>query len=250
MANLYAIILSMAVQKAAKARPKVSNKTQSAKSHATVLETSEKLSPEKRESIFSRFLSKKYVISFLILLVIAAALFLSRSLFIAATVNGQPIYRLSIIQELERQGGKQTIDQEVTRLLVLQEAQKKNLTVSEDEINKQIKTIEADLSQQGQSLDRVLELQGLNRASLRERIKERKLLEKLLAKDVAVSDKEVNEYIEKNKDTFPENTKPEEIKDNVKKQLEQQKFTQKAETYLADLRKKANIVSFVDYLKE
>src|SRR6476661_8388753 len=52
-------------------------------------------------------MNKWYLIAGLVIVLIAGLLYLLRSYFIAAMVNGQPISRFSVISELERQSGKQ-----------------------------------------------------------------------------------------------------------------------------------------------
>ncbi len=58
-------------------------------------------------------------------IIAAALLYYFRSAFVAATVNGQPISRLSLVRELEKQGGKQAMDSLITKTLIDQEAKKK-----------------------------------------------------------------------------------------------------------------------------
>ncbi|MFA5996816.1 MAG: hypothetical protein WC790_03850, partial [Candidatus Paceibacterota bacterium] len=41
------------------------------------------------------------------IILIVISLFFAKGLFVVATVNGSPISRLSVITELEKQGGKQ-----------------------------------------------------------------------------------------------------------------------------------------------
>ena len=66
------------------------------------------------------------------------------------------------------------------------------------------------------------------------------ILKKLVGK-VEVTDKEVEEYIEKNKESIPADAKTDEIKSQVKTQLEQNKVNQKIQALVEELRKNAKI---------
>ncbi|MDP2638024.1 MAG: SurA N-terminal domain-containing protein [Candidatus Levybacteria bacterium] len=201
---------------------------------------------EKKSFVLNNYKSPKFFIP-LIIIILAFGAFFLRGLFIVALVNGQPISRLSIIQELEKQSGQQAMAARVNQTLILQEAKKKNVDVSQEEIDKSIKTIEEDLKKQGQNLDTALSAQGMTREDLIMQLKLRTLVEKLLADKVKVTDKEINDYIEKNKETFPTEMKEEEVKAEVKQQLEQQKMATESQTWIAELNKNAKINYFVNY---
>ena len=187
----------------------------------------------------------KFFIPLIIVLLILG--FLLKGLFIVALVNGQPITRLALIQELEKQGGKQTLSALVNQTLILQEAKKKKIEVSQEEIDRSAKQIEESLKSQGQDLNTALAMQGLTRQDFLMQLKLRNLVEKLLADKIEVTDKEVTEYIEKNKETLPTDLKEEEIKKGVREQLKQQKLASKSQEWLTNLEKNAKINYFVNY---
>lgn len=183
----------------------------------------------------------------LIVVILAVAVFLLKGLFIAALVNGQPITRLSIVRGLEKQGGKQALSSSVNEILILQEAKKKNIEVSQKEVDNEVKKIEDSLKKQGQNLDSALAVQGMTRQDLLTQLKLRSLVEKLLADKIKVTDKEVADYIEKNKDTFPAEMKEDEIKKGVEEQLKQQKMASASQEWLTNLQKNAKLNYFVNY---
>lgn len=188
----------------------------------------------------------KVYISLIVIILVTAALYL-KGLFIVAIVNGQPITRLAVIRELEKRNGEQTLSSMITETLILQEAQKRNVTVSQKEIEDSVKTIEKDLKKQNQSLDQALAFQGMTKKDFERQLQLKKLVEKMLAKEIEPTDKEINEYIEQNKDSLPKDMKEEEIKQTAKEQLAQQKLSSKVQEWLADLQKKATINYFVNY---
>ena len=192
-------------------------------------------------------INKKIVISITAALLMLAALFYFKGLFVAALVNGSPISRMQVIEELERQSGKQALESLITQKLIQGELDKKGITVGNDAINEEIKKIEAQVSQQGGTLQMALAQQGLTEKKFRERIVIQKRLEKLLADKITASDEEVNKYIKDNKISPPQNTKPEDMKNKIKEQLKQQKFSQQAQELVTNLKKTATIRYFVMY---
>ena len=183
----------------------------------------------------------------LIVIVLVVLVFLFKGFLVAAIVNGQPITRIELISELEKRSGKQMLSNLVIQTLILQEAGKKGVTVSQKELDDAAKEVESSLSKQGQKLDQALALQGLTRKDFVQQIKIQKIIEKIFAKDTKVTDKEVADYIEKNKSTFPADMKQEDVKTGVFKQLEQQKLSTLVQPWIADIQKKAQIQYFVSF---
>lgn len=193
------------------------------------------------KAFFSKTKNKKLVTLLAIIFLTGGVLYRFRSQFIVAVVNGRPISRLTLIRELEKQAGASALDSLITKTLILQEAGKQNITISDDEVNEEIKRIEENLAKQGQDLNQLLSLQGGSQSELREQIRMQKMIEKIVGKDVEVADEEVNDYLEKNKDSLPEDMDMEEIKASVRRQLEQQKLTEKVQLWLKSLRDAAKI---------
>ncbi|MCL5433096.1 MAG: SurA N-terminal domain-containing protein, partial [Patescibacteria group bacterium] len=116
----------------------------------TSAQTTEKLSSEnsnlnrKSSPILKKITSNK-VILVLGILIVLAILYLKKDLLIAATVNGQPITRISVVSELESQAGKQVLDQIVTKTLIFQEAKKQNVNVTQKDIDSEIEKLKKEL---------------------------------------------------------------------------------------------------------
>ncbi len=225
--------------KKARRKPRISENTKSYLVQESTLESNAN-TPWYKTSQF-------IVLAAVATLALLGLLFYLKSLFIAATVNNMPIFRMSIIKELEKQGGKQTLNTLVLKTLIFQEAKKKNVSVNKEEIDTELKKAEANIVASGQTLDQVLAAQGLTREGVREQIEIEKLIEKLLGSDITVSDKELTDYIAKNRDTLPQSTDEAQLKESVKQQLTQQKKSEKYQGWLAELQKNAKINYFVSY---
>ena len=185
--------------------------------------------------------------SFVILAIILLAVILNyaKSWLIVAVVNNKPILRFTLIKELEKQAGKGILDSLITKSLILQEAKKQNIKINDDEINQEIKQLEENLSEQGQDLDQVLEAQGVSKDELREQIKIQKIVEKIVGQNINITDEEVNDYIEENKDLFAEDADPEKTKEDVKQQLKQQKMNNEIPAWIESLHDNASIRYFL-----
>ncbi len=187
-------------------------------------------------------LSNKTLVIALIVALILIGAYLLRNQIIIATVNGQPISRLSLLQELEKQQGKKVLDTMITKTLIFQEADKKNEKVSNEDVDKEIKKISENLKKQGQELNTALVAQGMTLDSLKEQVKIQLTLKKLLAKQLVVNNKEISDYIEKNKESLPK-IDANELKNTVKDQLEQEKFNASVNDLIQSLKAKAKISS-------
>lgn len=175
-----------------------------------------------------------------ILVAIIAILGLLKNQFIVATVNGKPITRIELIKTLEKKEGKRTLDSLITEAVILQETNRKGIKVSDQDIDKELKNIEKSVTSQGQNLDQLLLAQNLTRDELKNQIKIQLILKKMVGK-IEVTDKEVDEYIEQNKDSIPTDAKVEDVRNQVKNQLSQQKLNEKIQNFIQDLQKKAKI---------
>ena len=190
--------------------------------------------------------SNKLIIA-LILLAVLGLIFISKKFLIAASVNGKPISRMAVISELEKKGGKQTLDSLISETLILEEAKKRGIEVSQADIDAEIKRIEESVKTQGQDLDQLLTAQGINRESLKKNVKIQKILEKMVGPDIKVTQKEIDDFVEANKASIPEGTDPNVLKSEAEKQLKSQKINQKTQTLLQELKSKAKINYYVKY---
>jgi len=187
---------------------------------------------------------KKWKIIVVVLGVIGL-LFYFKGKFITAWVNNKPIFRANYVKELEIQAGQQILDTLITKSLIFQEAKKLKIKVTNEEVEKELKTVEEIAEQQGLTLEELIEFQGITKKQLVEEIKLQKMIEKIVGKEVQVSDDEVNEYITENEEILPESLSSEELKETVSNQLKQQKLTEKVREWISRLQQEAKVVSWL-----
>jgi hypothetical protein len=174
-------------------------------------------------------------------LLLVLGLYAIKGYLIPAMVNGKPIFRSQVISELERRNGQQVLESLVNQSLLEQEAKKKGITVSDEEIENDIKQIDDNMKQQGSSVDEALSAQNLDRAEFKKLLHSNKLLEKIIADKVAVTDDEVKSYIETNKATLPTDMAEDQLKTQLKNFLQQQKVETESKKLFEELRKNGKV---------
>lgn len=214
---------------------------------SAVLSVSQKVTtPEKNTSPRVNLKNPRLWVG-VVVVVLAVLAYVYKGLFIAAMVNGQPISRFSVISQLEEQNGKQALDNLVVESLVNQEAKKRNIVISQAEVNSEVAKIEDQLKGQGTTLDSALAARGLTRNDLNNQIKLQDELNKMVGASVNVSDADIQKYIDQNQDSLPKDLSDSDLRNQVKQQLEQQALQTKTQAFVADLQKKASITYFVSY---
>lgn len=125
-----------------------------------------------------------------------------------ADVNTETRIRLSNVRgtqvgpEMITQMRSVVVEQFITRALLLGEAKKRELTVSEDDLNQELAAIQK-MVPEGMTIEEVLNSSPLGREAMLEHVRNKividKLSSQLMKDDVEVSDEEVEEFIEQNK---------------------------------------------------
>ncbi len=185
-----------------------------------------------------------YAILVLILLAVLTYFGIQKygNLFVVATVNGNPITRVSLWQKLEKQAGKQVLDQMISEKLIEQEAQAKGIKVDSRDIDKKIQELEKQFKGKA-GLDQVLNLQGMTREDLVTQLRYNLLVEKMVP-SVKVTDKEIADYYEQNQSTYRD-----ELTDAVKKEIRNTQKKKKRSKVISEwfdnVKKKAKINNYL-----
>lgn len=176
------------------------------------------------------------------IIILGALAYVYKGLFIAATVDGSPITRLTIIKKLERASGKTLLESLIAEKLIQNEANAKKIVVSGDEIDAEIKKIEDEVSMQGGTLDEALSKKGMDRNDLKKQVILNKEIEKLLGDKINVADEEVEQYIKDNEIAVTKYDEAE-TKTQIKEGLRSQKLQTQAQALIAELKSKAKVDS-------
>lgn len=190
---------------------------------------------------------KKTLIPLLLAIILVFAVINFKHLFIAATVNGKLITRFALDRELEKASGKDTLEGLITKSLILQEAKALNVSPTETEITKKVDEIRTQLEPQGTTLEEALLAQGRDLNDLEEQLVVQVIVEKILGKDVQITDEQVETYFEENASFFPEEATLESEAPAIKEQLFQQLLGQKFQPWLEDLKAEANLKYYLEF---
>jgi parvulin-like peptidyl-prolyl isomerase len=163
----------------------------------------------------------------------------------AATVNGENITMSALEKDLMAQGGQKVLDNKVTETLIFQEAKNRKINPTDEEINAKIKDIEKDITSKGQNLDNLLKAQGQTRDDLKQQVKIQTIIEKMFDKDINVTEKEAKDYFEQNKASYGTDVTYESKAQEIKDGLKNQKLADKFQAWLADVKAKAKIKTYL-----
>lgn len=164
--------------------------------------------------------------------------------------------------KLDRQQAKERLQQEkhklldemIRRHLLIQEARKKKLDISEDELNETINRIKKQQNiESDKEFENALLAEGYTLYSFREETKKKLMMEKLMAQEIGAKIEIVNSDIEKfyqeNRDQFPDPDKTS-LTDDEKAQIREFLFRKHLEEeldkYTSQLKEKAFIKITLD----
>jgi dGTP triphosphohydrolase len=204
------------------------------------------LSNVEKLQLMIKKINLKTAIIIAVVVVISLSGYYYRGLFVAATVNGSPISRFAVIDKLEKTSGSQALDALITEKLIMAEMDRNNITVTDDQVDADIKKIEDQITAQGGTLSQALIAQGMTTADLRAQLTINDRLEKFLADKIQVGGEEISQYIADNKVVIP-NGQEAQFNEQISSQLRSNKLNEAAQTLIDSLRSKASINYFVNY---
>ncbi len=140
--------------------------------------------------------SKLFYIVAIILLLLSLA-FYKKAWFVAAMVNNSPVTSWELFSRMNQQHRQKTLDQLVDEKLILMEARKRGISISDEDVAAKIKELETNYGG-AQVFDSLLEQEGLTRDGIKSQIKSTLLMEKMYSSEATVSDEEVAQFLENN----------------------------------------------------
>jgi len=190
---------------------------------------------------------KKTLIIALLVLAVLSGLYFLKGFFVVALVNNRPISRWALDRDLEKAAGSQILNTKIAEMLVLQEGRNQKISISDEEINQEAKKLDDQFKAQGQSLDAVLALQKQSKKEFLRQIKIQLLVEKILGKEIEVTEEEIADYFKANQGLLAEGATLASEKENIRQTLFNDKLTAKIQPWLTELQNKANILYFIKF---
>lgn len=178
-----------------------------------------------------------------VLILVAFLLWFNRGLFIAATVNGQPIYKWDFTHILEQRFGAQTLEGLVSEKLIMDAARKEGVAVSADDLSSKINEIVASVGQ-GVTLDELLSFQGLTKSDFENQVKLQLTVEKILGKGLVISDADVDNFIATNR-AMLKSTDAAQLKSEARQAIVDRTISGKLQDWFTELRKNAVIEKYI-----
>jgi len=126
-----------------------------------------------------------------------------------AIVDGEPISEKELYEAMYMQGGREILEQLVTRKLILGEAENLGISVSEAELDEEIDmVVEENFQGSEEQLTMALEQYGLSLESFREDARLNLLARKIIEEQTDFSEEEARDFFEDNRYLFDQ---PEEV---------------------------------------
>ncbi len=212
------------------------------KAHKMIDTQTENLIPEKSVSMRRPLPFARIAIAVLVL-GLAALLFANKGLIVAATVNGKPIFRWDLNQQMTARFGAQTLEGMISEELIAAEAKKAGVTVTKEEVDAKVQSVVASLGG-NVSIDDLLKYQGMTKVEFENQIRLQLLVEKLLGKDIVVTDEDVAGYIASNEAALTA-TDEAGMKEEARQAILSGKINEKLQTWFAELKTNAKIFKFL-----
>ena len=193
-----------------------------------------------RSQRFQKFIHRELLIILLIVF-IAGLLFTYKSVFVSAIVNGKPISRFALIKELETLAKDSALNSLISKTLLYQEADKKNIEVTDEEFDKAFKAVLSQFENNQKKFDEFLAQQKIKPEDFNKNLRFQIMLEKMFTKKIKITKEELETFITQNQQYFPENITPDKVKSYAEGQLKQMKLNEEVQALVNDLRAKAKI---------
>ncbi|MBI3577760.1 SurA N-terminal domain-containing protein [Candidatus Gottesmanbacteria bacterium] len=178
------------------------------------------------------------------LLVASALLIANKSWVVAGVVNGKPIWSWQLNRVLTSRFGKQTLEGMISEQLIADEAAKQGVVVSKEDIDKKQGEILKTLGGGNVKIDDLLKYQGITKADFDNQIRLQLTVQKILGKDLVITDDDVTRYIATNSATLTA-TEPAQLRAEARQAILDAKVGEKLQPWFLELKNKAKILRFL-----
>ncbi|KKS89419.1 MAG: Foldase protein PrsA [Candidatus Gottesmanbacteria bacterium GW2011_GWA2_44_17] len=186
--------------------------------------------------------NKTPIIIGVLTIVLLLALAVSKGYVLVAIINNKPIFRFQLTQTLMSRFGKQTLEGMISEKLIAEDARRSGVVVTQEEIDKQEEEVLKSFGGKV-TLDELLKFQGTTKSEFDGQIRLQLLVNKLLEKDITVTDEEIASYRETNKALMVSSDEAD-LKEEARKALLEQKINEKIQPWFTELKNKAKIFKF------
>ncbi|MCY8230585.1 foldase protein PrsA [Priestia endophytica] len=120
---------------------------------------------------------------------------------VVASVDGSDITKDDVYNLLADQNGAAAVDTLITEKIIDKEAEKEDIKITAKQVNQELDDLKEQYGGED-AFNQTLEASGVSLSSLKEDIKKNKEIEELLRPSIKITEKEMKEYFNENKDSF------------------------------------------------
>ena len=184
----------------------------------------------------------KLIVGILVLLFVGL-LAANKGLIVAAVVNGKPIYTWQLNSAMRNRFGQQTLEGMIGEQLIADQAKVSGVSVTQADVDAKQQEVLGSLGEDVK-LDDLLKFQGLTKADFINQLKLQLLVERLLTKDIVITDADVAQYIATNSATLIA-TEPAKLKLEATQAIKTSIVNEKLQEWFAEVRQKAKVLKFL-----
>jgi hypothetical protein len=162
---------------------------------------------------------------------------------VAAVVNGKPIYTWQLNHTLRARFGEQTLEGMIGETLIAEQAKSSGVQVTQQDVDAKQQEVLASLGADVK-LEDLLKFQGLTKEDFINQLRLQLLVEKLLTKDLTITDTDVNNYIATNRATLTA-TDPAMLKAEATQQIKTNTVNDKLQEWFSQVREGAKVLKFL-----
>lgn len=177
------------------------------------------------------------------LLALSALVLANKSMFLAAVVEGKPIFSWELNRVLVDRYGKQTLEGMISEQLIANEAKRQKVSVSSKDIKSREEEIVKGLGS-GMPLEELLKVQGLSKDEFDRQITLQLTVQKILGKDLVITQDDIDMFIASNRATLVA-TEEASLRVEVKQAILDAKIGEKLQSWFNELKTKAKILRFL-----
>lgn len=176
----------------------------------------------------------------IIVIGLAGLLWMNKGMVVAAVVNGRPIFRWELNKTLVSRFGTQTLEGIISERLVAGAAASSGIQVSKDEVATKVAEIVKSLGGD-MGIDDLLKYQGMTKQDFENQIRLQMTVEKVLARDLAITEGDIDNFIATNRATLTA-TEPAGLRAEARATIIGNHVNERLQPWFMELKDKAKIL--------
>ena len=199
--------------------------------------------PVLQEPIGSRKPSVRMLFFGILLIGLLVLFFINKSILIAASVNGKPIFRWQLNTTMSSRYGQQTLEGMIGELLIEDAAKNEGVSVNQGMIDAKVAEIIGSLGNDV-DIEELLRLQGMTRDEFENQVRLQMTVEQVFAKNLTITETDVDQYIATNAGRFSA-TDAATIRLQARQAITDDYVSSKFQPWFAELKERAKITRYL-----